>query len=238
MHTACYSTALRMGGTKNDARKVRGRARDDRRVRRFADLLRTLSQEQWQTPSRCAGWRVADVAAHVVGQLSDVTALRLDGLGTPEVTARQVDERRGSTPGELADELQTCVKTATDLIGSFDDEAYESEGPQGNGQTLGFGLESLWFDTYLHADDIRNALGQSTTSQAALAPSVSHISQVLSQQQWSPATLRLSGLDEFLVSGGDDERLVDGDPWQFILVSTGRADPVTMGLDPAVNIYR
>jgi len=25
---------------------------------------------------------------------------------------------------------------------------------------------------------------------------------------------------------------------QFILVSTGRADPATIGLDPAVNIYR
>ena len=63
----------------------------------FADLLSDLSPEQWETPSRCDGWRVADVAAHVVGQLSDVTALRLDGLGTPEVTARQVDERRGRT---------------------------------------------------------------------------------------------------------------------------------------------
>jgi uncharacterized protein (TIGR03083 family) len=204
----------------------------------FADLLAGLSAEQWETESRCAGWRVADVAAHVVGQLSDVTALRLDGLGTPEVTMRQVDERRGSTPDELADELRTTASTATDLVGGFDEDAFESEGPQGNGQTLGFGLESRWFDTYLHADDIRAALGQSTTSQVGLAPSVSHISQVLSQQQWSPATLRLTGLDQFLVSGGDDERLVSGDPWQFILVSTGRADPVTMALDPAVNIYR
>ena len=76
----------------------------------FADLLRTLSSDQWETPSRCAGWRVADVAAHVVGQLNDVTAFRFDGLGTPEVTERQVDERRGSTPDALAVELQTCVK--------------------------------------------------------------------------------------------------------------------------------
>ena len=45
----------------------------------FADLLDTLSAEQWETPSRCDGWRVADVAAHVVGQLSDVTAFRLEG---------------------------------------------------------------------------------------------------------------------------------------------------------------
>ena len=189
----------------------------------FADLLRTLSSDQWETPSRCAGWRVADVAAHVVGQLGDVTAFRFDGLGTPEVTERQVDERRGSTPDALADELRTCVKSAADLIEGFDDEAFESEGPQGNGQTLGFGLESLWFDTSLHADDIRAALGQSTTSRAAVAPSVSHISQVLSQQQWSPATLRFTGLDEFRVSGGDDQRIVSGRP---VGIRPGRNRPV------------
>jgi len=32
----------------------------------FVGLLRGLSDEEWETPSRCEGWRVADVAAHVV----------------------------------------------------------------------------------------------------------------------------------------------------------------------------
>lgn len=204
----------------------------------FADLLDSLSEEQWEAASRCAGWRVADVAAHVVGTLSDVTAFRLDGLGSPEVTARQVDERRGASARELALELRTTTTTAAELVDGFDDAAYGAEGPQGNGQTLGFGLESLWFDTYLHADDIRVALGSSNTSTTGLAPSVSHISQVLSQQEWPPATIRLDDLDVFEVSGGDPGRLVSGDPKQFILVSTGRADPATMGLDPSVNIYR
>jgi uncharacterized protein (TIGR03083 family) len=204
----------------------------------FAALLDSLSDEQWETASRCEGWRVADVAAHVVGTLSDVVAFRLDGLGTAEVTARQVDERRGSSAHDLAQELRTAAKTAGELAEGFDDDAYAAEGPQGNGQTLGFGLESLWFDTYLHADDIRTAVGQSTTSKTGLPPSVSHVSQVLSQQAWTPATIRLTGMDEFQVSGGDPDMLVSGDPMQFVLVSTGRADPATMGLDPAVNIYR
>ncbi len=204
----------------------------------FADLLDTLSAAQWEHPSRCAEWRVADVAAHVVGQLTDVTAFRLDGLGSPEVTARQVAERRGSSAHDLAEELRNSAKTATELVEGFDEFAYGGEGPQGNGQTLGFGLESLWFDTYLHADDIRAAVGQSTTSKAGLAPSVSHISEILSQQKWAPATIRLTGLDEFHVSGGDSARLIGGDPMQFILVSTGRDDPATIGLDPAINIYR
>jgi len=72
----------------------------------FVELLRGLTGEQWETPSRCQGWRVADVAAHVVGQLTDVTNLRLEGLGTPEVTQRQVEERRGRSAADLADELE------------------------------------------------------------------------------------------------------------------------------------
>jgi uncharacterized protein (TIGR03083 family) len=206
--------------------------------RSFGELLGGLSDEQWQSPSRCAGWSVADVAGHVVGQLSDVTAFRLEGLGTPEATARQVEERRGRTAADLAEELDATTQTAADLIGSFDDDAFNAEGPQGNGQTLGYGIESLWFDTFLHADDIRAAYGGTTTSTDAHAPSVSHITQVLTEQGWHPATIRLNGLDEFLVGNGSEDRVIEGDPMEFILVSTGRGDPGRLGLDPTVNIYR
>ncbi len=206
--------------------------------RAFGDLIGSLSGEQWEAPSRCEGWSVADVAGHVVGQLADVTALRLDGLGSPEATARQALERRGRTPGDLVDELESCTKTASDLLSGFDDAAWATEGPQGNGQTLGFGVEALWFDTFVHAGDIRVPLSLEGTSPSALAPSVSHISQVLTEQGWGPATIRLTGLQEFQVSGGDSARVITGDPLQFILVSTGRSDPRSMGLDASVNIYR
>jgi uncharacterized protein (TIGR03083 family) len=206
--------------------------------RAFGELISTLSDQQWHAPTRCEEWSVGDVAGHVVGQLSDVTALRLDGLGTPEVTARQVDERRGRSAAELAGELDVAQRTAAELIDAFDDDAYDAEGPQANGQTLGFGLESLWFDTFLHADDIRVALGWETTSTAAHAASVSHIAQVLTDQGWRPATIRLEGLDEFRVGAGDEDSVIEGDAMQFVLVSTGRADPEVLGLDPAVNIYR
>jgi uncharacterized protein (TIGR03083 family) len=203
----------------------------------FGKLLRSLSAQQWATPSRCEGWTVADVAGHVVGQLTDVTNLRLDGLGTTEATQRQVDERRGRTAAELADELEQSTKTAADLAASFDDAAWDAEGPQGGGQTLGFGLEALWFDTYLHADDIRASIGQSTPTTAGLAPSVSHLAQVLTDQGWTPAAIRLDGIQEFTVSGGGG-KVVEGDPMTFILVASGRAPASTLGLDEAVNIYR
>jgi hypothetical protein len=102
--------------------------------------------------------------------------------------------------------------------------------------TLGQGLESLWFDTFLHADDIRQAAGRSPELGDGLLPSVSHISQMLTDQGWRPVMLRLDGIPMFPVSGGG--QAISGDPMTFILISTGRAEPSLMGLDESVNIYR
>ena len=203
----------------------------------FGELIRGLSDTQWDSPSRCDGWHVADVAAHVVGQLSDVVNLRLDGLGTPEVTNRQVEERKGKAPFELADELESGAKTAGDLASAFDDAAWEAAGPPGVTGTLGFGLEALWFDTYLHADDIRSALGMASLRTDALRPSLSHLAQVLSDQGWGPAELAFEGFEKFPVSGGGG-RSVEGDALEFVLAATGRGDPSALGLDDSVNIYR
>ena len=203
----------------------------------FADLVRGLSGPEWETPTRCTGWRVADVAAHVIGQLTDVVNFRLEDLGSPEVTARQVAERRGRTAAELADELDGAAKTAGDLVAAFDDAAFDGPGPQGNGTTLGFGLEALWFDTFLHADDIRSALGRPAVGGNGVRPSVSHIAQVLTDQGWGPATLALDGIEAFSVSGGGGQK-VTGDAFGFVLASTGRGDTAPFGLDETVNIYR
>lgn len=41
---------------------------------RLADLLTSLSAEEWDTPSLCQGWRVRDVAAHVIMSAAVSTA--------------------------------------------------------------------------------------------------------------------------------------------------------------------
>jgi uncharacterized protein (TIGR03083 family) len=202
----------------------------------FTQLVWDISDADWEKPSRCEAWRVADVAAHVIGQLTDVVSLRLDGLGSPEVTARQVSERKGRTRAELADELEANSDTAKGLAEAFDDTAWEAPAPGGTTGTLGFGMESLWFDTYLHADDIRDALGKQTQIGDGLVASVSHVAQVLTDREWGPATLTLDGMKNFNVSGGGGQT-VAGDPMTFVLVSTGRADPGALGLDETVNIY-
>src|ERR1700676_1586453 len=86
----------------------------------FAELLGSLDGEAWAKPTRCAGWTVGDVVAHVVGSMTDVVTGQLEGLGTPEVTAREVAERKGRSPAELADELAQDRKQTADLLAVFD----------------------------------------------------------------------------------------------------------------------
>jgi uncharacterized protein (TIGR03083 family) len=204
----------------------------------FERLIRSLGPDEWAAPSRCTGWSAGDVAAHVVGGMTDIVAGRLEGLGTPEVTERQVVERRGRTPDEVADELVATRKASVDLLATFDDAAWGMPSPGGFDFTLGEGVESLWYDALLHADDIRAATGRASAASAdGLAASVSHIAMVLGDRGWGPACLALDGLPEFPVGDGAGRR-VTGDPLAFVLVATGRADPASFDLDDSVNIYR
>jgi uncharacterized protein (TIGR03083 family) len=200
----------------------------------FEALVRSLDEIEWKAPSRCDDWTAGDVAGHVIGQLADITAGRFDGLGTPEVTARQVEERRGRTPAELADELAQVSIVADALLGSFDEAAWNGPGPAGR-STLGDRVEALSCDTTVHADDIRAAAGR-TTDMTGTRIAVSHLAQVLTEHGHAPATLKLDGLEPFAVAGGGPA--ITGTPEQFVLVATGRMAPESLGLDATINVFR
>jgi uncharacterized protein (TIGR03083 family) len=210
-----------------------------RELDNFTELIRSLNDEEWETASRCDGWSVGDVARHVAGTLHNVATGNLEGLGTPEVTKAEVDDRAGRSPSEVADEIDADKKVAVDLLAAFDDDAWNGPVPAPNiDGTLGDGVEALWFDAYLHADDIRSVIGrESVTGGPGLEAGLSHVATILSQQKWGPATLALDGVQEFPVNGGGG-RKVTGDPFQFLLAGTGRGDPAKFDLDESVNIYR
>ena len=186
---------------------------------RFEQLLRPLTDEEWATPSRCEGWTVGDVARHVVGSIADVAAGRVEGLGTPEVTEREVAERAGRSPAELADECAEVRKTAAGLLALFDDAAWDGPSPGGYDGTLADGVEALWYDTWLHADDIRASLGRPSESGGGLAGAVSHVAFELRKRSQPDAVV--------------------GDPFTWVLVATGRADGSALGGGAAApaNIY-
>lgn len=201
----------------------------------FLDLISGLTDEEWATPTPCAGWSVGDVAAHVTGTLADILAGKLDGLGSEEVTAREVEERRGKSPGELADELREVLKGGQVMLGAFDEDAWNAPSPGSYEGTLLQAVEALYYDAYMHANDIRMALGRPLSKGEGIRSAVHHIAFELEKRSYPPVTLALEGVEAVKVGAGGEQ--VTGDPLEFALAATGRADPTEIGLDASVNIY-
>jgi len=182
-------------------------------LERFEELVRSVSAEDWERPSPCAGWTVGDVGRHVIGTMADIVAGQFDGLGT----AREVAERQGRAPAELADECAEVRKGAAGLIPLFDDEAWHGPSPGGYEGTLGDGVEALWSDAFIHADDIRTAIGRPRETGPGLQGAISHVAFELGKRGWSGEVPSPS------VPGALD----------WVLAATGRA-PARPGLP---NIY-
>jgi uncharacterized protein (TIGR03083 family) len=197
----------------------------------FGRLVGSLSPEELATPSRCEGWSVGDVAAHVIGTVVDIVEGRFDGLGSPEVTKREVDERRGRSGAELAEELTGATKSAQDLLAVFDDAAWDGPAPGGYEGTLRQGIEAIMYDAYLHADDILSALGRPSVREGnGLRSAVHHVAFELEKRNWGPATLAFDGIEEVTVGGGGDK--VTGEALPFVLAATGRVESPDV-----LNIY-
>ncbi|HUR16985.1 MAG TPA: maleylpyruvate isomerase family mycothiol-dependent enzyme [Candidatus Limnocylindrales bacterium] len=203
---------------------------------RFSALVRPLTVEQLATPSRCEGWSAGDVAGHYVGSITEIAAGEVEGQGTPAVTKRQVEARKGRSGAELADELDAAATAVPLLLAAFPDDAWDAP-LSGFDGTLAQGVEALLFDGAVHADDIDAALhlGHHPT-QAELVAAVSHVAFHLCAQNWGPATLALDGIPE--VEIGDGGPRISGNPGTFVLAATGRGNPAEFGLDDTVNIYR
>jgi uncharacterized protein (TIGR03083 family) len=196
----------------------------------FADLVAALDAEQWHAASRCDGFEVRDVAGHVIGLAEDV-AKGVPGSRTAEEEAATV---RDDSPADAAARLRAAVGSLRDLFAVLDDDAWNGPSPIPE-LTLGDGVLTLWYDTYVHADDIRDAIGEPSDRGAGLDASVVYLARELSSRGWGPATLALEGVPTHTVGAGG--RAVAGDPLEFVLVATGRLDPGALGLDQTVNIY-
>ena len=201
----------------------------------FGELLRSLQPADLDAPTRCTGWTVRDVAGHIVGQVTDVVNGRLEGLGTPGVTEREAKERAGRSADELAAELAEGRAGVTALADALDDTAWNAPVASDFEGTLGEGVLALWSDGYLHADDIRAALGTPPVRSDGLRGSIQWVAVDLRRRGWGPATLALDGVDVIEVGGAGEK--ITGDPYEFLLVATGRADPSLLGLDESVNIF-
>ena len=204
---------------------------------RFRAVVASCTPEEWTAPTRCEGWSVADLAAHITGVMADITAGQLDGVGTQPWYDRQVAERRGRPQAAIIDELDDVIAATSGLLDLFDAAAWAGPAAPGVDGTLGAAMQSLWAGTYIHVEDVLAALGRGPQRGPGLAAAVDHIADQLAASGWGAATLELEDLSVIEFGGGGGRR-IETDALTFVLVASGRSEPSLLGTDESVNVYR
>lgn len=138
----------------------------------FSDLVTSLSQQEWDTPTALPGWSVGDVVAHVswleglmLGEVDpshepDWLALPHAVTDFGKITEVPVDLRRSWTREAVLVELADRVARRAALIDAGPhDVSLEVMGPLG-AAPLGRVLRMRTLDTWVHEQDIRDALAR------------------------------------------------------------------------------
>ncbi|HVL88637.1 MAG TPA: maleylpyruvate isomerase family mycothiol-dependent enzyme [Actinomycetota bacterium] len=193
-------------------------------------LIRGLTPDDLDHPTRCEAFSVRDVAAHSAAIVSDIPA-GTTGKADPQ---QEAAVRRGRTAEQLADEIAEAAPAAEALLRRLPDEIWDGPSPIA-GLSVGRAVEAGILEAVVHADDIRAALGRLSERSFGLTVSIEHVAARLEERGWGPRTIAPEGMQPIDVDGGGDP--IGGDPWAFLLAATGRATPAGLGLDDAVNIF-
>jgi uncharacterized protein (TIGR03083 family) len=119
----------------------------EQKRRSLADLLDTLSDDEWERPSLCVGWRIRDVAAHLA------LAAQPPGLGS---MLRQGVRARGSFHRLNHDAaVRHAERPGADLVAELREHAASRELPFVTNH------RNILFDVLVHEQDIALPLGHS-----------------------------------------------------------------------------
>lgn len=110
----------------------------------LAVLLKSLTPEQWQTQSLCAGWAVRDVVAHMLSY----EELSVAGLARRFARGRLRLDRANAVG--LTDSAALDQRQLIDLL---------DRNTRPRGLTRGFGSRIALLDAVIHQQDIRRPLG-------------------------------------------------------------------------------
>lgn len=137
------------------------------------DLLAELDADDWHRPTALPGWDVQANVAHVIGTESllagiaapptdvDVSSLAhvrndIGGMNEPWVIALAT-----ASPAEVRAQLQEITATRAAALGAISQDDWDAEGftPAGL-DTHGRFMRIRVFDTWMHEQDIRDAVGR------------------------------------------------------------------------------
>ena len=114
----------------------------------LAAFLATLSPQQWQAPTLCAGWRVRDVVAHVISY---------DDLDTRRLLAYVIQGRLRLGRVNAAALARYHARSPEQLLALLTDH------PQPRGVPAALGGRVGLTEALIHHQDIRRPLGQPRT---------------------------------------------------------------------------
>jgi uncharacterized protein (TIGR03083 family) len=149
-----------------------------RQRRRLQDLLAALGADDWATPSRCDGWTVQDVVAHLVGVNTFWEVSVSAGLaGTPTRMLRDFDPAatpqlmvapmRTLTAAEVLDQFVASNDAFLGAITELDERQWSmlAETPPGHLPVRLLVHHALW-DCWIHERDIALPLGSTPAIEA------------------------------------------------------------------------
>lgn len=172
-------------------------------------VLRDLDENEWDHPSLCAGWRVRDVAAHVIS--------------SPQMTWRETLRvlpamRHGYNTAILHDGRRRGRAPIARILADYDRWATVRRGPA----TVTH-LEPL-IDVLVHTQDILRSLGRRHAMPPDAAAAVADRARLLSALTGSRAvvrSVRMRATDVDWAAGRGP--VLEGTMEELLLVCTGRA---------------
>lgn len=176
----------------------------------LAQHLATLTEQEWDTPSLCAGWTVKDVAAHVISapQLTWRATLEL----VPDIL------RHGYNGAILRDGQRRGRCSAEQLLADFD-----RWGPVRRGPATVTRVEPL-IDILVHTQDILRPLGRTHPMPVAAAALAADRCRLLAPLLGSRAALRgvrLSATDTDWTRGRGETR-IEAPMAELLMLCAGR----------------
>lgn len=213
---------------------------DDQRVpvlrqrTRLAATFAGLTDEQWRSASRCDGWTVQDVVAHLVGVnafwrssvlagLAGTPTRVLEGFDPAATPPLMVGPMRTLTPAEVFEQFVSTNDALLETIAALDDTGWSmlAETPAGHVPIRLLAQHALW-DSWVHERDIALPLG--------LAPALEN-DEVLSSLRYaaalSPGFAIMSGRD-----GGGAFSVETTDPDSAFWLEIGESVAVHEGSGP------
>jgi uncharacterized protein (TIGR03083 family) len=142
-----------------------------RQRRRFARQLSTFTPEQWGAASRCVGWRVQDVVAHLTSTdqfwhfavssgLAGTPTRMLESFDPKAVPAALVDAVRDAPAADALAAYVEANDALCALFESLDDAGWDAigEAPPGHLSISALAHHALW-DSWVHERDVLQPLG-------------------------------------------------------------------------------